>query len=98
MKADAVRFVQTSNPPAHVRAEDAHHRLSLWGDHMDIHLARSKRGGDFQPDETRADDDDAFAWTGGRGNTPAVSDCAEVVDARGVRARNVEPHGLGPGG
>src|SRR3569832_115548 len=90
MKDDAVLLVQRAHEIAKLRSKHLFQRSLLRRDHMHLDLAGAQRGGDFQSDEARADDDCALRRLGGGDDGAAVIERAQEMTVRQLGAEPVK--------
>ena len=97
MEFDPMLLMKRLDETSEVRPEDLLHRDGIGSDHVYLDAAGPERGGDFQADEARAQDDGRLGALRALDDGAAVGERPQREHVRLVRAGYREPHGLGPG-
>ena len=97
MEDDAVLLMQRAHEVAHLGPEHALHRPLLRRHDMNLEFARAQCGRGLEPDETRADHDDAARAFHRVDDGAAIAERAQRMDMRLIGARDRQPHRLGAG-
>ena len=92
-----MRLVQGSKRLADPFAELAHEGRGLGRDHRNLSVLLPQAGGDLEPDETAAENDGADAPTHVGEDRGSVLAAPKHVNARQIRARNIEALGNAAG-
>ena len=92
-----MRLVQGPERLADPFAELAHERGGLGRDHRNLSVLFAQAGGDLEPDETAAENDGAGSPAHVGENRRGVFPAAKHVNARQIRARNIERLGNAAG-
>jgi hypothetical protein len=98
MEDDAVLLVQAAHEVAELGTEDALHRSLVRRDDVHLETARAQRGGHFEADEARAEDDGTARRRGASDDRATVAQGSQRVHVRQLEAGQRQPDGLGPRG
>src|SRR4029077_110695 len=79
---NTLRFVQSTNEPADLRAHHLHKRLLLGGNDVNGDASCAQGRSDFESDEAGAHDDDLFRGCSFLGECPTVGKRAKVMKLR----------------
>ena len=97
MEDDAMLFMQGADEVAHLRPQHAFHRPLLQADDVNLDISGAQRGSGFEPDKARADHDCPPRAIGQCNDGAGISQRAQHVHMRLVRARYRQPHRLRAG-
>src|SRR5271170_5762042 len=98
MKDNAMLFMERPHQSTQIGAKNSLHRSFFRRHHMDFDFPRAQGGGDFEPDEARAQYNGPTRSLRSFDDGVAFGERAQHQDVRLLRARNGGPHWLGAGG
>jgi hypothetical protein len=91
VETHALLFVQLLHVAADLFAHDVRQRHAVTAHHVDLELAGPQRGGDLQANEARTDHDDAARLRGRIDDGLRISQRAQRLHVRQIRARDRQP-------